>query len=83
MSTTFSVTFLKNTGVPIRAMCENSVIRVLTQTLRLRHAIMMFGILNACLYSALLPLWEGFDEAFHYGYVETLWQTHRLFTPPG
>jgi hypothetical protein len=25
-----------------------------------------------------LPLWEGFDEAFHYGYVETLWQTHRL-----
>lgn len=39
---------------------------------------MLFGLVNACLYSALLPLWEGFDEAFHYGYVETLWQTHRL-----
>src|SRR5581483_9071333 len=30
------------------------------------------------LYSALLPLWEGFDEAFHYGYVESLWQTHTV-----
>ncbi|HYL77337.1 MAG TPA: hypothetical protein VEU96_24200 [Bryobacteraceae bacterium] len=34
--------------------------------------------MNASLYSALLPLWEGFDEAFHYAYVETLWQTGRL-----
>ncbi len=25
-----------------------------------------------------MPLWEGFDEPFHYGYVETLWQTRRL-----
>jgi len=33
---------------------------------------------NACLYSGLLPLWEGFDEPFHYAYVETLWQTHRF-----
>jgi hypothetical protein len=39
---------------------------------------LLFGLVNACLYSALLPLWEGFDEAFHYGYVESLWQTHRL-----
>jgi len=35
-------------------------------------------VVNASLYSALLPLWEGFDEAFHYAYVETLWQTGRL-----
>ncbi len=35
-------------------------------------------MVNASLYSALLPLWEGFDEAFHYAYVETLWQTGRL-----
>ena len=34
--------------------------------------------MNASLYSALLPLWEGFDEAFHYAYVETLWQSGRL-----
>jgi hypothetical protein len=31
-----------------------------------------FGVLNAVLYSMLLPLWDGFDEPFHYGYVETL-----------
>lgn len=43
-----------------------------------RKAVLLFGIVNAALFSALLPLWEGFDEAFHYGYVETLWQTRRL-----
>lgn len=46
--------------------------------MQLRNAILLFGIVNASLYSALLPLWEGFDEAFHYAYVETLWQTKRL-----
>ena len=45
---------------------------------RIRHVILMFGVVNACLFSGLLPLWEGFDEAFHFAYVETLWQTHRL-----
>jgi|HubBroStandDraft_6_1064221.scaffolds.fasta_scaffold104739_2 hypothetical protein len=44
----------------------------------IRKIILLFGIVNACLYSALLPLWEGFDEAFHYSYVETLWQTGRF-----
>jgi len=37
-----------------------------------------FGILNAVLYSALLPLWEGFDEPFHYGYVDTLAGRHTI-----
>jgi hypothetical protein len=45
---------------------------------RIRKLILMLGVLNACLYSGLLPLWEGFDEPFHYAYVESLWQTHRL-----
>jgi hypothetical protein len=45
---------------------------------KLHNAILLFGIVNAALYSLLVPLWEGFDEAFHYGYVETLWQTRRL-----
>jgi hypothetical protein len=44
----------------------------------LRKIILLFGLVNASLYSALLPLWEGFDEAFHYAYVETLWQTSRF-----
>ena len=38
----------------------------------------MLALLNACLFSGLLPLWEGFDEPFHYAYVESLWQLHRL-----
>jgi hypothetical protein len=54
-------------------LCKDEELRGLTSKL-----ILLFGIVNACLFSALLPLWEGFDEAFHYGYVETLWQTGRL-----
>jgi hypothetical protein len=44
----------------------------------LRLAVLCFGVVNAALYSALLPLWEGFDEPAHYGYVESLWETHRF-----
>jgi len=45
---------------------------------RVRKLILILGVLNACLYCGLLPLWEGFDEPFHYAYVESLWQTYRL-----
>lgn len=37
-----------------------------------RYAVISFGISNAFLYTSLLPLWEGFDEPFHYGYVQSL-----------
>ena len=41
--------------------------------LRRRHAIqgllIAYGVANALLYATLLPLWEGFDEPFHYSYV--------------
>jgi hypothetical protein len=40
--------------------------------------VLVFGILNAILYSSLLPLWEGFDETFHYGYVQYV-STHGSF----
>lgn len=43
-----------------------------------RKAILLFAIVNAALFSALLPLWEGFDEPYHYGYVEELWQSKKL-----
>lgn len=49
-----------------------------TGHLRWRRAILLLGIVNAALFSGLLPLWEGFDEAFHYGYVEELWQSPHL-----
>lgn len=39
---------------------------------------MLYGLLNAILYSSLLPLWEGFDEEFHYGYVQYLDAHHRF-----
>jgi Dolichyl-phosphate-mannose-protein mannosyltransferase len=36
----------------------------------LRFVLVAYGFVNALLYCALLPLWEGFDEPFHYGYVQ-------------
>jgi hypothetical protein len=44
----------------------------------LRALLFIYGALNAVLYVSLLPLWEGFDEPFHYGYVEELSRRHRL-----
>jgi hypothetical protein len=33
------------------------------------HLLLSFAFANAILYRSLLPLWEGFDEPWHYGYV--------------
>jgi hypothetical protein len=38
----------------------------------MRALLLAYGLVNAVLFSGLLPLWEGFDETFHYGYVQTL-----------
>jgi len=43
-----------------------------------RALLLVYGLLNALLYSSLLPLWEGFDEEFHYGYVQYLGAHARL-----
>jgi hypothetical protein len=37
-----------------------------------RRLLLVYAALNAVLYSTLLPLWEGFDEPFHFGYVQQL-----------
>jgi len=37
-----------------------------------RILLALYGVLNAAAYSLLLPLWEGFDESQHYGYVQFL-----------
>ena len=34
--------------------------------------VALYGVLNAAAYSCLMPLWEGFDEGYHYGYVQML-----------
>lgn len=37
-----------------------------------RRLLIAYVLVNALLYSVLLPLWEGFDEPFHFGYVQQL-----------
>ena len=37
-----------------------------------RWLLLAYALTNAVLYSMLLPLWEGFDEPFHFGYVQYL-----------
>jgi hypothetical protein len=34
--------------------------------------VLLYGLLSAALYCTLMPLWEGFDELYHYGYVQYL-----------
>jgi hypothetical protein len=40
--------------------------------------VLLFALASAILYSCLLPLWEGFDEPFHYGYIQSLSLHHRF-----
>ncbi len=40
--------------------------------------VLLLGLASAALYVCLLPLWEGFDEPFHYGYVQLLSARHRF-----
>ena len=62
--------------------CIPSAKNCLVSTLvgwRARYGLIVaFGILNAITYSALLPLWEGFDEPFHFAYVQHLGTEQRL-----
>ena len=41
-----------------------------------RFLLVSYALVSAVLYSVLLPLWEGFDEPFHFAYVQQLanWQ---------
>src|SRR4029077_20352917 len=43
-----------------------------------RAALLVYGLLNAALYAGLLPLWEGWDEPFHYGCVQEISRQGRL-----
>jgi hypothetical protein len=44
----------------------------------IRAALVAYGVLQAVLYASLLPLWEGFDEPFHYAYVQELSDRHAF-----
>ncbi len=43
-----------------------------------RSLLLLSALTNAVLYSCLVPLWEGFDEPFHYAYVQSLALDHRF-----
>lgn len=43
-----------------------------------QRAILALALLSTALYSCLLPLWEGWDEPFHYGYVESISIDHAF-----
>jgi hypothetical protein len=50
-----------------------------------RALILAYGLLSAAFYCALLPLWEGFDEFYHYGYVQhvsTTWNIPVILKTP-
>src|SRR6266852_2618956 len=52
---------------------------------RTRPLILAYGLLSAAFYCALLPLWEGFDEFYHYGYVQrvsTTWSIPVVWQTP-
>lgn len=36
----------------------------------IRTFTVIYALLSAALYCALMPPWEGFDELYHYGYVQ-------------
>lgn len=44
----------------------------------MRTFLLLYGVLSAFAYASLLPLWEGFDEPFHYAYVQTVARQKRL-----
>ena len=45
---------------------------------RAAQILIGFGVINVVLYAGLQPLWEGFDESYHYGYVQELSRHGRL-----
>jgi hypothetical protein len=52
---------------------------MLTSKLENAHfLVLLLSAITALLYCGLLPLWEGFDEPFHYGYIQSLYVDHRI-----
>lgn len=56
-------------------MCDNFRLR---KAFVSTAALYGYGALNAFLYASLMPLWEGFDEPFHYASVATISRQARL-----
>src|SRR5882762_2449772 len=64
---------MPRTGDTLRGRLFTYTEESLSPIMRPLHVVLiLYGIVNAAAYSCLLPLWEGFDEAYHYGYVQVL-----------
>lgn len=46
-----------------------------------RTLLIVYALANSALYSLLLPLWEGFDEPFHFAYSQSLANGYGLPDP--
>jgi len=46
--------------------------------MRNRRLILLLALTAVILYDAVLPLWEGWDEPFHFGYVQALQYWNEL-----
>jgi len=64
----------------LSAGTSNDAITSLSDRLIPLNRLMVVGLalLNGILYCCVLPLWEGFDETFHYAYVQSITQLHVL-----
>src|SRR5207248_2883045 len=49
-----------------------------TDRMKVKHLVFALALINAVLYSCALPLWEGFDEPFHFGYLESISVSHQF-----
>jgi hypothetical protein len=72
-------------GIPGRAIVVAATCREWQKTivgkLNARWPLLAYALANAVLYSMLLPLWEGFDEPFHFGYIQNLTIKHEFPDP--
>jgi isoprenylcysteine carboxyl methyltransferase (ICMT) family protein YpbQ len=53
----------------------------MVERMNIRLVPIAYGLANAVLYSAILPVWEGFDEPFHFGYVQQIANTQGFPDP--
>ena len=59
-------------------LSRSRVLLLFRHVMQPRRLLLALALLTGVLYSSMLPLWSGFDEPFHYSYVETLVLSHSF-----
>jgi hypothetical protein len=65
----------------VRRLAGPRLVVALLRRMRPRMRSLLIALANSLLYSVLLPLWEGFDEPFRFGYVQQLANLQGLPDP--